>query len=98
MIFREEPNSVIKEFNVEIKLKDNATPIFHRAYSVPYALKSAVECELRRMVDAGILTKVSCSNWASPIVVVPNFLWLIESPSGYLNGLFRFYEVTLRSL
>ncbi|XP_011872492.1 PREDICTED: uncharacterized protein K02A2.6-like, partial [Vollenhovia emeryi] len=70
-IFDEEPNSVIQHFKAEIKLKDNAKPIFHRAYSMPYAVKSRVEEEVTRMVQSGILTKVAHSRWASPIVVVP---------------------------
>lgn len=47
-----------------------AVPVFHRAYDLPYALRDKVESELGKMVKPGVLTKVTCSNWASPIVVV----------------------------
>lgn len=46
-------------------------PVFHRAYDMAYSLKEKVEVELKKMVSEGILTKVSYSSWASPIVVVP---------------------------
>ena len=37
---------------------------------MPYALKPKVE-ELRRLQNEGILTKVEWSEWATPIVPVP---------------------------
>lgn len=70
-LFSDEKNSGIKRFKASICLKDGAKPIFHRAYEMPYALKPKVENELLKMVNDGIITKVSHSNWASPIVVVP---------------------------
>ncbi|XP_031346519.1 uncharacterized protein K02A2.6-like [Photinus pyralis] len=70
-LFQEEPNSFIKNFKAEFKIKENYQPIFHRAYEMPFALKPQVEEELSRMVNSGVLSKVSHSNWASPIVVVP---------------------------
>ena len=39
--------------------------------SVPYAAKEAIENELDRLETSGILKKVSHSDWAAPIVVVP---------------------------
>ena len=38
---------------------------------VPFALKAAVEKELLRLENLGILEKVSSSEWATPIVAVP---------------------------
>lgn len=70
-MFIESPNSSINQFKVELKLKENAQPVFHRAYDMPYALRDRVSAELMRMVNSGILSKVSFSRWASPIVVVP---------------------------
>ncbi|XP_024890191.1 uncharacterized protein LOC112466360 [Temnothorax curvispinosus] len=58
-VFEEEPEAVIKHFKAEIKLKDDAKPIFHRAYSMPYALKLKVEDEVAKMVQSGIVTKVA---------------------------------------
>jgi len=38
---------------------------------VPLAIRGAVEEELARLEDAGVLKKVSYSEWATPIVAVP---------------------------
>ena len=61
----------MKEIKAELKLKENASPKFHRPRTVPFALKGAVEQELTRLEDKGILKKVSHSSWAAPIVPVP---------------------------
>ncbi|XP_048590103.1 uncharacterized protein K02A2.6-like [Nematostella vectensis] len=61
----------IKEFQARINVQPEATPRFHKARPVPYALKPAVEAELDRMEKEGIVTKVSHSEWAAPLVVVP---------------------------
>lgn len=45
--------------------------IFHRAYDMPYSLKPKVEEEIIKMVKSDILSKVTHSDWASPIVIVP---------------------------
>lgn len=70
-VFDENVGSCIKGSQVELKLKEDAKPTFHRAYDMPFALKERVEHELLKMVQSGILRKVSFRNWASPIVVVP---------------------------
>ncbi|XP_072392532.1 uncharacterized protein [Diabrotica undecimpunctata] len=72
--FDENNNSFIKGFEIDLKLKENTQPIFHRAYDMPFALKDKVELEIKKLVELGILEKVSYSNWASPIVVVPKKL------------------------
>ena len=38
---------------------------------MPYALRPAVEKELKKMEDEGIIEPVEVSNWATPIVCVP---------------------------
>lgn len=53
---------------VSIQLKDNAVPVFRKARSVPYALRSKVEAELDKWIDEGILIPVEHSQWATPIV------------------------------
>ena len=54
-----------------LSVKENATPIFHRPRSIPFAIRKAVEGELTSLVEAGIPEKVDHSEWASPIVPVP---------------------------
>lgn len=65
------PNETIKDFEINIVLKENTTPIFHKAYSVPLRIKDKVEQELNRLVKNGTLIPVKSSSWASPIVCVP---------------------------
>ena len=56
---------------VHIKTKDNAQPVFMRARPVPYAIASNVEETLDKMERDGIISKVSFTEWTTPIVVVP---------------------------
>lgn len=61
----------IKDFKVSINLKDNVQPIFHKAYTVPYALRDEVSQELSRLESEGIISKVNHADWGSPMVCVP---------------------------
>ncbi|XP_031336012.1 uncharacterized protein K02A2.6-like isoform X3 [Photinus pyralis] len=63
--------SFIKDVRVKLVLKENAVPIFHAPYRIPYSIKEAVEMELKEMLESGVLEKTKYSEWASPIVVVP---------------------------
>ena len=69
-IFKPELGTV-KGVTAKLHLKENATPVFQRARPVPYALRSAVEDELKRMENEGVLEPVEVSDWATPIVCVP---------------------------
>ena len=60
-------NSVI----AKLHLKDNIKPVFQKAHPVPYSLRPAVEKELKRMEDKGIIEPIEVSEWATPIVSVP---------------------------
>ena len=55
----------------KLHLKDNVKPVFQKARPVPYALRPAVEKELKRMEDEGIIEPIEVSEWATPIVSVP---------------------------
>ena len=61
----------LKETKAKIHLKDNAQPRFFKPRPVPYAVKSKVEEELKKLERENIVTKVSHSEWAAPLVVVP---------------------------
>jgi hypothetical protein len=54
--------------NVILSLKDGATPRFHKPRPIPFARKPKVEAELDRLEAAGIVKRVTHSEWASPIV------------------------------
>ena len=61
----------IKEFKARLCVHSEATPKFHKARPVPYSLRPTVEAELDRLEKEGVVTKVSHSAWAVPVVVVP---------------------------
>ena len=69
-IFKPELGTV-KGVTAKLHLKDNVKPVFQKARPVPYALRPAVEKELKKMEDEGIIEPVEVSNWATPIVCVP---------------------------
>ena len=48
----------IDEFEARIKVKTDANPKFYKPRPVPYALKGAVEAELERLENEGIILKV----------------------------------------
>ncbi|KFD59761.1 hypothetical protein M514_28058 [Trichuris suis] len=53
-----------------LRLKPEAKPVFRPKRPVPYAAVEEVEAELNRLESFGVISKVSHSNWAAPIVVV----------------------------
>lgn len=69
-IFAEELGT-IRKFQAKLRVKDGATPRFHRPRPVPFALKEVVSKELDRLEAAGIIESVNYSEWAAPIVPVP---------------------------
>ncbi len=65
-VFKDELGTM-NAIRAELSVKDNVKPQFNRPRPVPFALKTIVD-ELHRL---GIVKKVSHSEWAAPIVVVP---------------------------
>ncbi|XP_058448351.1 uncharacterized protein K02A2.6-like [Malaya genurostris] len=55
---------------VQLTLKGDPKPIFRPKRPVAYSMQSAVENEIQRLQDLGILVPVDHSDWAAPIVVV----------------------------
>lgn len=53
-----------------LELKQNVTPKFLKPRPIPFALKEKVEAEIDRLVEIGILTPVSNSEWGSPVVPI----------------------------
>lgn len=54
----------------KLVLKDNAVPKFLKPRPIPFSLKSKVEAEIDRLVEIGILTPISNSEWGSPVVPI----------------------------
>ena len=69
-VFKDEPGE-INTFEAALHLKENVVPKFCKARTVPFALKEAIEQELNRLEQNGIIEKVSYSPWAALIVPVP---------------------------
>ena len=61
----------VKGCQVKLSVKEGAKPKFFKPRSVPFALKEAIEKDLDRLEQLGVVTKVNYSEWAAPIVVVP---------------------------
>ena len=59
-----------KGMKVNIHVKDDAIPRFHKARPMSYAMKQNVEDELNRLQKGGIIEPVQLSEWAAPIVPV----------------------------
>ena len=57
-------------FKAKIYVDPTAKPKFHRARSVPYALREMVDQELQRLQQEGTCEPVEMSEWAAPIVTV----------------------------
>ena len=60
----------LKGFEAKIYVDPDAVSKFHRACSVPYALRDKVERELQRLQDEGILEPVEHAKWAAQVVAV----------------------------
>ena len=55
---------------IKLELKENASPKYMLARSVPFALQEKVERELERLEKEGTIIPVETSEWATPIVPV----------------------------
>ena len=60
----------LKGMKALITIDRHATPKFCKARPVPYAIRPAVEEELRNLEKTGVLSRVNHSDWATPIVPV----------------------------
>ena len=69
-LFSDELGSV-EPFTASLQIQPDATPRFFKPRPVPYAIKEAVSQEISRLEEQGIISPVSYSQWAAPIVVVP---------------------------
>jgi hypothetical protein len=70
-VFAEDKRTNITGIEAQLVLKEGASMILHKAYSVPYKIKDKLEKELKSMIDNGISVRVSHAEMASPIVCVP---------------------------
>lgn len=69
-VFASIAKGTIRQFKAKLVFKEDVRPIFFKPYTVPYGLREAVDNEIKRLCDLGIIYPVRHSDWASPIVVV----------------------------
>ena len=60
----------LKGVEATILVDPKAQPKFHKARSVPYAMRGLVDKELERLTQEGIIEPIPFSDWAAPIVPV----------------------------
>ncbi|KAL3075935.1 hypothetical protein niasHS_012852 [Heterodera schachtii] len=53
-----------------LHLKQNVKPVFCRARPVPHGVQAAVDEELDRLLDSGVLKPIDFSRWAAPVLAV----------------------------
>ena len=61
----------IKTFLAKLHVDPSGTPKFFKPRTAPYALRESVEGELNRLENERIIEKVTHSEWATPVVVIP---------------------------
>ena len=61
---------LVKDYEVQLLLKEGTKPLSVKSRSLPYALKQQVEDELNSMVKDGILKPLKHSPWGTPVVPV----------------------------
>ena len=59
------------ELTASLELKPDAKPVFRRPYTPPYTCKEAIEKELDKLHQQGVIEPVTHSDWATPVCVAP---------------------------
>ena len=70
-VFDLQNDAPISGHEVSITLKEGATPVFHRPYTIPYAMIPVMDKILDSLIDRGVIYPVEHSRWASPVFLVP---------------------------
>ena len=66
----------MKHFCANLNLKKDAQPIVLKPRAVPFAIRQAIEEEIKQLEAAGIIEKVPHSKWAASIVPGDGKIWL----------------------
>ena len=61
---------MLKGVQAKIHVDRDAAPLFFKARPLPYAMKSKVEAELKKLEASKIIEPVKFSEWAAPVVPV----------------------------
>lgn len=68
-IFKDELGK-LKDFELDIKFKEEARPVFHKPRTVPYAIQEELDRALETGIKKGIWKPVSFSDYGTPIVPI----------------------------
>ena len=68
---------------VHIRVCEGASPIYFKPRPVKYALRKAVEADLKKLEENGVIVKIELSDRASPVVVVPKADGLVRICGDY---------------
>ncbi|XP_055590304.1 uncharacterized protein K02A2.6-like [Uranotaenia lowii] len=85
-VFSNEP-SVCAKVEVNLTVKEGAVPVFRPKRPVSFGSLNLVEQELDRLERRGVITPVSYSDWAAPIVVVKKSDKTVRICGDYSTGL-----------
>lgn len=77
-VFEQRIGCLPEKYTVSLKLRADAKPTFHKARTVPYALRDRVENELKALEREGAIERSENNDWGSPAV-------LIEKPNGQIR-------------
>ena len=66
----EEGLGTLNNVKVNLAIDPSVPPKFHKARSIPFALKEKVELELQRLEELGIISPVTHSEWAAPLYLL----------------------------
>ncbi|XP_055604578.1 uncharacterized protein K02A2.6-like [Uranotaenia lowii] len=85
-VFSDEP-SVCAKVEVNLAVKEGAVPVFRPKRPVSFGSLNLVENELDRLERRGVITPVTYSDWAAPIVVVKKSDKSVRICGDYSTGL-----------
>jgi len=60
----------VKGMKARIHIRPEMKPVFQKPHPVPHRLKAAVERELERLQEEGVIEPVQFLEWAAPIVPI----------------------------
>lgn len=68
-LFDEEPGCY-RYGKVELRLKPNVYPVFHRPRQIAHCLKEKVDAQLKSLENKGTITRITTSDWGTPLVPI----------------------------
>ncbi|CAD6184352.1 unnamed protein product [Caenorhabditis auriculariae] len=80
-------NFQLKDSHASGYAYDNANPVFKQKRPVPYGSLAAVEGELNRLQQLGVIEPVTHSQWAAPVVCIKKASGKIRVCSDFSTGL-----------